>query len=225
MKDKISSHILQIRFPDTCALIIFQLFFNFFKEAMLGIGFKDEGGLPPRSSLSKDESPENQQLWYFKPWQDHYPSQGIIPLTGQSWQFTSPRVFTLWFPGSPWIPPFSWRKGSGKGWALQLRKPRVFWECFAQVSRNPGWSCFVHCNCLCDQCQLSQSTEPVWERLGAGGDSQRVEVCFFGWPKAFFFQAGHRAVLFFSLSIFWCLQVTYIIIYLFLKAMLFFWPS
>lgn len=57
MKDKISSHILQIRFSDTCALIIFQLFFNFFKEAMVVVGFKDEGGLPPCSSLSKDVSP------------------------------------------------------------------------------------------------------------------------------------------------------------------------
>ena len=57
MKDKISSHILQIRFSDTCALIIFQLFLNFFKEAVVAVGFKDEGGLPPCSSLSKDVSP------------------------------------------------------------------------------------------------------------------------------------------------------------------------
>lgn len=33
-------------------------------------------------------------------------------------------------------------------------------------------------------------TGPVWGRLGAGGDSQRVEACFFGWPKAFFFKQG-----------------------------------
>lgn len=45
------------------------------------------------------------------------------------------------------------------------------------------------------------------------------------------FQAGERAILFLRapngviISIFWCVQVMYIITYLFLQAMLFFWPS
>lgn len=89
---------------------------------------------------------------------------------------------------------FSWRKEVERV-GLQLGKPKGLLGMPCTGIQESRMKLFVHCNCLCDQCQLSQSTGPVGKARGRRGQSEGGSL-FLWLAQGFFFQAGDKAVLF-----------------------------
>ena len=184
IKEKISSHSLQIRFSDMCPLIVFQFFF---KWGGLRMGVD----ISLCSILSEDQSALGiNNICTSTP--DRCPSQGAIYLITWPRMCTSPRASPLWtetprsqqsLDSSFLLLEQSTGRGlgppTGKAWSLlgmhctgiQESRTKIFDSFQLPLWPVPTVPAYWVC---------------VGKVRGLDGKDQRFEVCSFGWSSSSF---------------------------------------